>query len=120
MAPAALLALASAFNLSCDLRATIGVGKESATMESRLELRIDLAAMRWCEYECYETKPVQAATETTLTLIDDKSPDTGYEMFTISRETGRYDHRNYWRDTYFLRTGKCEPRPFSGFPKQRF
>lgn len=121
MIPTAVLALASAFNLSCELRMTAYDGKVAPIVVGELhrDLRIDLSAMRWCQGECEETQPIERVTEAELTLVSEDMPRLSINL-TINRESGRYEHRFSLDELWFRELGQCEARPFSGFPRKRF
>ena len=116
-------ALASAFNLSCNLHMTLQASLNDKPHEGSFPwtLRIDLDSMRWCDDKCEETRPIVGVTNTELILISDADPRIdAYESLTINRESGRYDHHNRINESSLDEKGVCERTPFTGFPAKRF
>ena len=116
-------AAAATFNLSCDLHMKLVASHYTAPMEAdtRKTFRLDLAALRWCEGDCRETKPIVRVRDTLLILIEDSdSRIDAYESLTINRESGRYDHHKRINESSMDGKGFCKPMPFTGFPARKF
>lgn len=116
-------AAAATFNLSCDLHMKLVASHDTAPMEAdtRKTFRLDLAALRWCEGDCRETKPIVRVRDTLLILIEDSDPRIdAYESLTINRESGRYDHHTRINESSMDGKGFCKPTPFTGFPASKF
>ena len=129
---AALLtaAVAAAFNLVCsgtyvsfDSAKLFEPGAEKTPFD--VTLRLDLKIERWCEGVCKETKPIALVGSRLIFLesggVDaDGQEDYSDSFTTINRETAEYSQRVRFRGKGLLWTGKCESKPFTGFPALKF
>jgi len=123
-----LATTASAFNLICSgVHVTGTLKPDHLGFEKRNEVReswvyrIDLEAERWCWQDCTTTQAIVMANDTTIYLehAEDKFSGINHSGY-ISRETGEVHHRKNYGNDIDVRRGKCERRPFSGFPKRKF
>lgn len=116
-------AIATAFNLSCDLHMKMVVSRNAEPIEAdiRKTLRVDPATMRWCQNECAETKPIERFSPTVLVLVEeaDRRIDS-YESLTINRESGRLDHHMRINESSVDERGTCSAAAFTGFPARKF
>lgn len=123
MIVAAAMVLATQFDLVCSGSRQVGL---SAPEPIERRIRVDLDAMRWCQFECTRTFPIVEASADTLVLDrageNDRTAVTR-RLTTVSRVTGE------WRvatlesgfgavDSYI--SGNCAPADFTGFPSAKF
>jgi len=111
----------AAFNLVCTVQTTFIDHKKQDGPSFPIEYRVDLAAGRFCVGVCEETRPIAKVDPTDIYLVADRYPDgTNKEFIWISRESASY----LWvlgEGSIELRSvGKCEKRPFTGFPARKF
>lgn len=130
---ALILALAAQqpqqFDLDC--RSPVPGADASVWKQASIHLRIDLAAMKWCnDYDadfaaknglisCGVLHPIVEVQPTVIWL--EKAPDTPEgrpraQYTAIDRVTGEYDEVSDLYGGYAV-SAMCQKQPFSGFPK---
>lgn len=117
---------AATFNLLCSgmIATTSLTGTDEKPFE--VEYRLDLNKKLYCEATCPAHRAIVDIQPVSITL-DDKKVDTLSEQSTMSMRINREDGSISGLYTYRIPrradsilmmkwTGKCEKRPFSGFP----
>jgi len=116
---AAALPVALAFNLICS--GTLRSGPVGLALPEQdgerftIVYRIDLDARRWCSDACEAVEPLAAIVEGHILLRDRHDPG-GSSVVTVVPEWGRFTDTLIEGSTATLRSGTCEPHPFTGFP----
>lgn len=77
--------------------------------------RIDLDARRWCSDACAETESLDSVFEGQILLRDRHDPESS-SVVTIIPALRRFTDTLIEGDTATLRSGTCQPAPFTGFP----
>ena len=116
----ALQAIA-AFNLVCTgtmRTGPIGMALPEASGEAfAITYRIDAERRLWCSDDCLRTEPVVSIASGQILLRDAHDP-SGSHVITLFPATGRFTDTLIEGDTATLRSGRCEPEEFDGFPRQ--
>lgn len=124
MTVAALMAMAATFNLVCsgDGMTVAGQAPNAKTTmtEFNTVYRIDLANRRYCVDKCESTEAFDAITQTELVFkfVDESKTFSSY--IKVNRESGNYFSTITMGQFTSMRTGKCVPAPFTGFPARKF
>jgi hypothetical protein len=109
----------AAFNLVCSgtLRSgPIGVAlPEEGGEPFAITYRIDLSSRLWCSDPCNATEPVAEIVDGAILLRDQHRP-SGSHVIVFTPRTGRFADTLNEDDFAVLRSGRCEPAPFEGFP----
>ena len=117
MIAAALQAIA-AFNLACSGTMRSGpLGLALPEEEGEpftIVYRIDLDAGRWCSGACNMIEPIAAVAGGEIVLRDRHDP-AGSSVVRFLPGPGRFTDTLIMGDTATLRSGTCEPAPFTGF-----
>lgn len=117
------LALTAQFDLLCTGAKQVGLSTPEP-VERRI--RVDLSAMRWCQFDCARAFPIAEASTDTLVLDragDNDRTAVTRRLTTVNRVTGE------WRvttlesgfgavDTYVR--GTCTLAEFTGLPAAKF
>ena len=115
----AAVPIAIAFDLVCSgmLRSgPVGLAlPEQDGQPFTITYRIDLDARRWCSDDCGETEALDSVFEGQILLRDRHDPD-GSNVVTIFPAQRRFTDTLIAGDRATLRSGTCDPAPFSGFP----
>jgi hypothetical protein len=115
---AAALQLALAFNLVCS--GTMRSGPLGLVLPERdgepfsITYRIDLEARLWCSDACEATEALAAVFEGQIVLRQLHYP-AGSSVIIFDPATGRFSDTRIEGNTATLRSGSCEPAPFTGF-----
>jgi hypothetical protein len=113
------LQIVAAFNLVCS--GTMRSGPVGLALPEQngepfsVTYRIDLDARRWCSDACDAIEPVASIFEGQILLRDRHEPD-GSNVITIIPAMGRFTDTLIEDNTAALRSGTCQPQPFTGFP----
>ncbi|MCZ8195878.1 MAG: hypothetical protein O9253_02285 [Aquidulcibacter sp.] len=115
---------AQSFDLVCQgTRQTEVNGPESP---HNYGFRIDLSAKRWCWDHCERTFSMHEIAPERLVLLSEQKQSGSNRTFMsneINRLTGEHEMVSISTGlggSYFRIVGRCERRPFSGFPKPNF
>jgi hypothetical protein len=113
------LQIAAAFNLICSGTMRSGpVGLALPEQDGEpftITYRIDLDARRWCSDACASVEPLASIVEGQI-LLRDQHAGEGSEVITIIPALRRFTDTAIEGNTATLRSGRCEPAPFTGFP----
>src|SRR6185312_12231603 len=116
---ATALQIGLAFNLICSGTMRSGpVGLALPEQDGQpftITYRIDLDARRWCSDECGETEALDSVVEGQILLRDRHDPD-GSNVVTIFPAQRRFTDTAIAGNVATLRSGTCDPEPFTGFP----
>ena len=116
---AAALPVALAFNLICSgtMRSgPIGLALPEQDGEPfTITYRIDVDGRRWCSDECGDVEPLAEIAEGQIVLRDRHDPD-GSDVVTIFPAQRRFTDTSILGNVATLRSGTCDPEPFTGFP----
>ena len=116
---AAALPIIAAFDLVCSgtLRSgPVGLAlPEQGGEPFTITYRIDLDARRWCSDACETVEPLASIVEGQILLRERHDP-TGSNVVTIFPAQGRFTDTTVEGNTATLRSGSCQPEPFTGFP----
>jgi hypothetical protein len=119
MSLATALQATAAFNLVCTgtLRSgPIGIALPEAQGEPfAVTYRIDADRGLWCSDACARTEEVALIAEGQILLRERHSP-SGSHVITIIPAAARFTDTLIEGDQAILRSGRCEPEDFSGFP----
>lgn len=124
MTAAAMMAMAATFNLVCsgDGMTVAGQAPNAKTTMSEFHTvyRIDLATRRYCVDKCESTETFDAITQTELVFkyVDESKAFSSY--IKVNRESGSYLSTITMGQFANMKTGKCVPAPFTGFPTRKF
>ena len=116
---ATALQIGLAFNLICS--GTLRSGPVGLALPEQdgepftITYRIDVDGRRWCSDDCSEVEPLASVVEGQILLRDRHDPD-GSNVVTIFPAIRRFTDTQIEGDRATLRSGTCEPEPFSGFP----
>lgn len=116
---AAALPIVAAFDLICS--GTMRTGPIGLALPEQngepftITYRIDLDARLWCTDSCTATEPLAQIVEGQILLRDRHDAD-GSNVVTIFPAMRRFTDTAIAGNTATLRSGACEPAPFSGFP----
>ena len=116
---ATALQVIAAFNLICS--GTLRSGPVGLALPEQdgepftITYRIDLDARRWCSDACAETEALDSVVEGQILLRDQHDAD-GSNVVTIFPAQRRFTETLIEGDRATLRSGTCDPVPFSGFP----
>ncbi len=119
-AAAAQPAAPAPFNLDCSgtIQTTVGNIKEQPVPQ-KYELRVDLAAHRWCGGECRETHSLESVEPRELIMVNQRDgPNSTY--MTVNRESGAYYYSRVAANSSTVAKMQCERQPFTGFPERKF
>ena len=112
--------IAIAFNLICS--GTMRTGPIGLALPEQdgepftVTYRIDLEARRWCTDACEDTEPLALVFEG-LILLRDQHDDEGSSTVTIFPAQRHFTDTVIVGNTATLRSGTCQPAPFTGFPR---
>jgi hypothetical protein len=84
--------------------------------------RLNLASGRYCDGDCTSTRAIFRVEDTKITFYDtyrDTYPSYGGEQ-SVNRENGELFEGHIGVDGTTMANGRCERRPFSGFPQRQF
>ena len=115
---AAALQLVAAFNLVCS--GTLRSGPLGQALPEQggepftITYRIDLEGRYWCSGACEATEPVAAVIGGQIVLREQHHP-AGSNVIIVTPVTGRFTDTLIDGNTATLRSGSCEPAPFTGF-----
>jgi hypothetical protein len=86
---------------------------------SHQEFRFDLAEKKWCEGQCSSVWPITAVSDSTIKFETHSLDGKNDWTIGINRYTSEFVIVH--SEGYSLAdSGKCMPKPFSGFPARRF
>lgn len=112
------LQLVAAFNLVCSGTMRSGpLGQALPETEGEpfsVTYRIDIEGRSWCSGACETTEPLAAVAAGQIILRDQHHP-AGSHVVSVTPATGRFTDTQIQGDTATLRSGTCEPAPFTGF-----
>lgn len=96
-----------------------------ATRKGAVHYRVDLARSAYCAGDCSVMLTIASSTPGMIVLEDHQPTFRGdkEEHSRINRTTGEWHTFSFnprFDTTPFVRDGKCEPAPFSGFPTAKF
>jgi len=117
MLAAALQAIA-AFNLICS--GTVRTGTLGQALPEQggepfsITYRIDLEGRSWCSDACETTEPLAAVAGGQIVLRERHHP-AGSSVVIFTPAERRFTDTRIEGDTATLRSGTCEPAPFTGF-----
>jgi hypothetical protein len=115
----AALQIGLAFNLICSGTLRSGpVGLALPEQEGEpftITYRIDVDGRRWCSDDCDDVEPLDSIVEGQIVLRDQHDED-GSDVVTIFPAQGRFTDTAIAGNTATLRSGTCDPGPFTGFP----
>lgn len=119
---AAAVATVAAFNLSCAVQQSEKLGGDAPVARSFTRtIRIDLAAMRWCDAACFETQPIKAVSHTEIILEQSMIPEAQLYNYTkINRESGAFVHAHRVGSQVVASSATCPRKRFTGFPPRPF
>jgi hypothetical protein len=115
----AALQLGLAFNLICS--GTLRTGPVGLALPEQdgepftITYRIDVDGRRWCSDECDDVEPLDSIFEGRIILRDQHDPD-GSNVITIFPAMRRFTDTTIQDNVATLRSGTCDPEPFTGFP----
>ena len=115
----AAVQLSLAFNLICT--GTMRTGPIGLALPEQdgepftITYRIDVDGRRWCSDECAEVESLDSIFEGQIVLRD-RHDDDGSDVVTIFPAARRFTDTEIQGNTAILRSGTCEPEPFTGFP----
>jgi hypothetical protein len=116
---ATALQVIAAFNLVCSGTMRSGpVGLALPEQDGEpfsITYRIDVDGRRWCSDDCGEVEPLATIAEGQILLRDQHDPD-GSNVVTIFPALGRFTDTSVLGNVATLRSGTCDPEPFTGFP----
>lgn len=108
------------FDLVCNGAAVVD-DSNGAFERSDVHLRIDLAAGKWCDGECKVIRDVAEVQPAAIWFVKETAEEAARGLSNwraVSRETGIYHHvKDIQHVGKMALISKCEPAPFSGFPK---
>jgi hypothetical protein len=109
----------AAFNLVCSgtLRSgPLGLAlPEEGGEPFAITYRIDLGSRLWCSDPCRATESVASIVDGEVLLRDEHRP-SGSHVIIVAPGTGRFADTLIEGDFATLRSGRCEPALFNGFP----
>jgi hypothetical protein len=115
----AALQLSLAFNLICSGTMRTGpIGLALPEEEGEpftITYRIDVDGQRWCSDDCGEIEQLDSIVEGQIVLRD-QHDDDGSDVITIFPAARRFTDTEIDGNIATLRSGTCEPEPFTGFP----
>jgi hypothetical protein len=109
----------AAFNLACS--GTVRSGPLGMALPERdgepfsIVYRIDLNTQRWCSDACDSIEELASVASGEILLRDRHDP-VGSSVVRFLPGSGRFTDTLIVGDTATLRSGTCEPAPFTGFP----
>ena len=116
---AAALPVIAAFNLACSgmLRSgPVGLALPERDGEPfTITYRIDLDSRRWCSGACDTIEPLASVVEGQI-LLRERHESGGSNVVTIFPAQRRFTDTMIEGNTATLRSGTCQPEPFTGFP----
>src|SRR3954470_12779659 len=116
---AAALQVIAAFNLVCSgtMRSgPIGLALPEQDGEPfTITYRIDIDGRRWCSDDCDDVEQLASIAEGQIFLRDRHHSD-GSDVVTIFPGERRFTDTSIAGDRATLRSGTCDPEPFTGFP----
>ena len=116
---AAALPVVAAFNLICS--GTLRSGPVGLALPEQdgepftITYRIDLDSSRWCSDACDTVEPLASIFEGQILLRDRHDPGAS-NVVTIFPAQRRFTDTTVEGNTATLRSGTCQPEPFTGFP----
>ena len=115
----AALQIGLAFNLICSgtmRTGPVGLALPEADGEPfSITYRIDVDGRRWCSDECDDVEQLALIFEGQIVLRDQHDPD-GSDVVTIFPAQRRFTDTEIEGNVATLRSGTCDPGPFTGFP----
>lgn len=91
-----------------------------STKGEKLHYRVDLAAREWCWEECkFGTWRIADVTSSRI-VFKDEATARSIVSNVVDRASGTFSRYNRDLSGTSASSGKCEPAPFSGFPKAKF
>ena len=124
MTVAALMAMAATFNLVCSGSGltVVGDGPTAKTTDDPFTMvyRIDLDTRRYCFDKCESTSQLEAVTDTELVFKQLNESERLWSHVKVNRESGAYFAQFRMGQLFSMRSGKCVPAPFTGFPARKF
>lgn len=115
----AAVQLSLAFNLICS--GTMRTGPVGLALPEQdgepftITYRIDVDGRRWCSDDCTEIEQLDSIFEGQIVLRD-QHDDEGSDVVTIFPAARRFTDTEIEGSVATLRSGTCEPTPFTGFP----
>lgn len=109
----------AAFNLVCSGTVRSGpIGMalpEEGGEPFTITYRIDLGNQTWCSDGCASTETVAAIVNGEI-LLRDRHVASGSHVIVVTPGTGRFADTLIEDNVATLRSGRCEPAAFDGFP----
>lgn len=116
----ALLVMQSAsppqFDLECSGAVATMSGGPSDRRPYALRLRVDLAAGVYCEDRCLTRRVITEVQPTRITFVNGLSESGSTVRHYVNRDDGFHSIRSESASMEIRWAGRCEARPFSGFP----
>ena len=120
-------AVSSAFNLECTgtaYHANSLFAPQTNVHQFDIVYRVDLTKKRFCRNACTITTELPKITDTMIVFESEQKDSIDDVLVYADRETGKYFDRRRWFDgkdmQIDLGEGKCERKPFTGFPARLF